>query len=241
MRATILPAIALVVAVPCPAGAQWRIAGFAGSASTARADVAVSTPPDTAVVLDSVPFAHESWRPPIYYGWRVARHFGRAHWLGVEGEFLHAKAITRNTDLVRVHGRLAGATIDADVPVGAVLPRLEISHGLNFLLANAVVRVGLGADRGPGARVAVAARAGAGPTLPHVEATTLAGARADEYRIGGIGWQVAGGLDVRVWSRLSAIAELKWTGTHQALDVGPTVITVPLRTVHVAIGAGWRF
>jgi hypothetical protein len=239
MRAAILSALGLIVAA-APAGAQWRVAAFAGNARTARADIAVAAPPHTAVGLDGVPFDDESSRSPIYYGLRVGRHFARAPWFGIEGEFMHAKAITRATDVVRVHGRFDGVAIDADLPVGTVLPRFELSHGLNFVLANAVVRLGLGADRGPDARVAVTARAGAGATVPHVEATAE-GARADEYRVGRIGWQVAGGIDVRLWSGVSALTEVKWTGTNQQLDVGAASITVPIRTVHVVAGAGWRF
>ena len=239
-RLAILPAAILLVLGPCPAAGQWRVAAFVGNASTANADISVTSRPATAVVLDDVRFDDASSRSPIYYGWRAARHFTGAPWFGIEGEFMHAKAITRAADVVRVRGRLDGAAIDADVPVGTVLPRFELSHGLNFLLANAVVRIGVAGDRGPDARVALTARAGAGPTVPHVEAT-VAGAREDAYRIGRIGWQVAGGAEVRAWSRLSIVTELKWTGTNQELEVGPAVIAVPLRTVHVVMGAGWRF
>lgn len=240
MRPGTLSAACLLLAA-WPASAQWRVAAFAGHASTAPADVTVTAlARDTAVVLADVPFAGDSSRSPIYYGWRVSRAFGRVPWLAIEGEFIHAKTITHPGDVVHVRGRLDGAPVDAERPVGTVLPRFALSHGLNFLLANAVARVDVGGTSAAPARLALTARAGVGPTLPHVEAT-FAEAREDAYHTGRAGWQVAGGVEARVTAHLWAIAELKWTATRQAVGVGDATIAAAMRTRHAVAGLGWQF
>jgi hypothetical protein len=57
--------------------------------------------------------------------------------------------------------------------------------------------------------VAVTARAGLGPMLPHAE-TTVANESREQYESGGVGYQLAAGVDVRLIGWLSAIADYKF-------------------------------
>ena len=226
--------------LPGSAMAQWRAAAFLGDAATGPADLAVTSPgADTAATLSDVRLDDESFRSPVYYGWRIGRSFARVPWLGIEGEFIHAKVVSRAADVVRVRGRVEGATVEGDRPVGSVLPRFALSHGFNFLLLNAVARLPLGAD-GPRARVVLTGRGGAGPTLPHVEAS-VGDDRADAYQWGRVGGHAAAGVDAGVTHRLSVTAEIKWTATRQAVSIGESRVSGTLRTRHLANGLAWQF
>src|SRR5215510_5468775 len=83
------------VLVATPASAQWSITGFFGDASTSPTNLTIrSADTDTELDLGPVSFVDESSRSPWYYGWRVTRGFEKCPWLGIEAQFIHAKAIS---------------------------------------------------------------------------------------------------------------------------------------------------
>jgi hypothetical protein len=131
--------------------------------------------------------------------------------------------------------------VSGDRTLGTVLPRFEVSHGLNFLLVNAVVRFDIRQiTNGTPGRVVIIGRAGAGPTIPHVEATTFDGRVEDGYQLGRIGWQGAGGVQVKLVGRLGAVAEAKITYTRGKLDVAGAEIASSFRTRHIVAGLAWQ-
>lgn len=224
-----------------PAAAQWQVTAFLGDAATSVTAVTVTDPTrDTAVTLERVRFDDASFEPPLYYGGRLTRFFTDVPWLGVETEFIHAKAISRPTSTTRLRGRLEGVAVDADRPLNTVVQRLALSHGLNFLLANAVLRVRPGGGDPRQARVLLTGRVGVGPTLPHLEAD-VNDARVDEYRRGRLAWQAAAGAEWRIADRLLLVGELKWTRTRQRLEVGSSELETTLGTRHAVGGLAWRF
>jgi hypothetical protein len=119
-----------LVLLASPVSAQWHVTAFLGDAETSpgRLDVR-SASSDASVVVEPVGLRDESFDSPWYYGARLTRRFERAPRLGLEVEFIHAKAIADPSQLVRVHGRLDGRELDGQQPLGAILPRFELSHG----------------------------------------------------------------------------------------------------------------
>jgi hypothetical protein len=223
------------------ARADWVAAAFLGQAhtlsSTARVDV-----PDRRTHLEiDADYRGESFTSPQYYGYRVMWIPDRHRWLGIEGEYIHAKVLTETGRTVPVRGTLEGVPIQGSLRVADAVQRLAMTHGLNFLLANVVLRHELGPTSGSGGRrLALAARAGLGPTVPHAESTVLNALR-DQYEGGGLGAQVAGGIDVLVWRRLGAIGEYKFTWAKPQLGVAGGTAEIPSRTHHFAFGLSYRF
>ena len=196
---------------PAVADAQWYVAGYLGTNRTLAAPVTIEQPArNTSLTFSDVTFEARPFKSPQYYGVRVGRLFGDRRRFGVEFEWLHPKAYADTSQVVHITGRLAGVNVDTMARMDTVVQRYAMSHGMNFALVNAVVRVPL-AETGNGfaSRVAITARAGAGPMVPHAE-NTVSGESREQYEAGGIGYQVAGGLDVRLVGRLSAMADYKF-------------------------------
>ncbi|MBI4885772.1 MAG: hypothetical protein HY824_01645, partial [Acidobacteria bacterium] len=155
-------AIAGLLSAPATARADWTAAAFLGHAATRPSTITLTQPDrQTQVEIAGVTYRGESFRSPQYYGVRLT-WIPDGRWFGVEGEWIHAKVFAETQRAVRVRGTLAGAPIDASRPLSSVVQRLAMSHGLNFLLANVIVRREFGpAGAGGTRRIAVVARAGA--------------------------------------------------------------------------------
>jgi hypothetical protein len=224
-----------------PATAQWSVSAFLGNAWNASGTLDVVAPPATELKLQDVRYDDKSFKSPVYYGARVARFFRRPSWLAVEGEFIHLKAITNPAQTVSASGRFDGRLVSGPAEMGEFLPHFELSHGLNFLVANVVARVPVvrsgTATESP--RVSLTIRGGMGPTLPHVEGE-FQGQVENSYQFSRLGWQAAAGVQTRVVGRLVALSEIKWTSTHQRVDIGDTTIDGPFRARHFIVGLGWE-
>ena len=234
----LLPVLLAPFLLATPASAQWSVTAYLGDATTSasRFDVR-SSAADTALVVEPIAFDDESFRSPLYYGVRLTRRFERASWFGLEAEFIHAKAITDPSRLVRARGRFNGDDLDGQQRLGAILPRFELSHGLNFLLANAVFHWPNPHD--DRARINVLGRLGMGPTFPHVESTFLT-EKEDAYQRGRVAFAGALGAEVRLANRLSALVELKVTRTRQRVHAGSAEIEGVFTTRHLVAGLTWR-
>ena len=198
------------------ASADWLIAGYVGAAHTASTTLRVT--PDAAPPFDlsRVDFRGESWHAPIYYGYRVGWRSEEAPF-GIEAEFTHAKTIA----------------VDTRSPS---LTHFAQSHGLNFVLANATYQ----RRAGCAGRCVVVGRAGAGITIPHVEATYL-GTSVSAYQFGGPAFQIGAGLEVAVHRGLTAIADGRLTSARVTDDLRGATLSSSFKTWHVTFGAGWRF
>jgi hypothetical protein len=225
---------------PTPlASAQWSVSAFTGNAATASNRVRIaSTSEQTDVTLDDIPYRDESSKSPVYYGARVMRQFHRAPWLGLEAEFVHVKVIADTQSDVRVLGTLDGTPTDAVRRLGEILPRFEMSHGLNLILANVVARRSL-SSAGAARRVAIVGRAGFGPTVPHVEAT-FHREHEDAYQFGRAALDVAVGAEVALTSRLLAAGEVKGVFTRQVVQIGTSELSGSFRTLHLVAGLRWQ-
>jgi hypothetical protein len=200
-----------LLALPRTASAQWYVAGYLGANRTLAAPVTIDQPSrGTSLTFNDVTFTARPFTSPQYYGVRGGRMFGEQRRFGIEVEWLHPKAYADIEKVVQITGRVAGVDVHTTAPMNTFVQHYAMSHGMNFILFNAVLRAPLNDDgAGLASRVALTARAGAGPMVPHAE-TTVANESREQYEGGGIGYQLAGGVDIRLVGWLSAIADYKF-------------------------------
>ncbi len=212
-----------------PAFADWTIAGFLGAANTRASSLTLTIPTEaTDVSLSPIRYASESLEAPVYYGYRVA-FFPRSGWLGIEGELIHVKVVADTTRTVRVHGMWRGAPVDETMRLSSVIGDFSITHGVNLLLVNAVMR------RRTSPHWTFTARLGAGGSVPHPE-STIGGQHVEGYEWGAISIQGAAGLELRLGSGLSLVGEYKLTRSVQDVTVAQGTARTPLTTHHVVAG-----
>ncbi|HSL22021.1 MAG TPA: hypothetical protein VK886_10835 [Vicinamibacterales bacterium] len=214
---------------------QWVAGVYAGAMHTTPAEIKIAQPAVTsALTFPDVPFRGESWDPPIYYGYRLGHALPGVPWLFLEGEFIHGKVFARGSEAGRGAGVRNGVAV-GDVQFAAVVQGFSMSHGLNFILINAAVRRPL-----PGGRVTVVGRGGAGPLLPHAE-TEVEGRSREGYELAGAGLQASGGVELRMWRRLSVLADYKWTRARVEVSVDRGSATSTLRSHHFVLGLAAEF
>ena len=232
----------LVLCLPSSAHADWITSAFLGHVWTRSSTVTLTLPDrQTAVEIAGVEYRAESFESPQYYGYRVTWVPDRHRWIGIEAEVIHAKVFAEADRSVRFRGTLRGVEVDASLPLSSVVQRLAMSHGLNFILANVALRREFGPVDVQGThRFVVVARAGAGPTVAHAE-SAVEHVNSEHYQGGGLGTQVAGGLEATVWRRLAVLGEYKFTWASPQLDVAGGQATVPARSHHVVAGLAYRF
>jgi opacity protein-like surface antigen len=235
-------ALAVVVAVlsPSAARADWMLSGFLGGAKTQSSSIDLSLPAQgTQLQLGGVEYRGESFHSPQYYGVRLTRTVGP--WLGIEGEFIHAKVFAEVDRDVHATGTRYGAPISADVRLSSVVQRLSMSHGLNFILVNVAARRGFGPANASGAhRIVGVVRAGAGPTMPHAE-SHLDNETMEQYEGGGLGVQVGGGVELALGHGVGALGEYKFTEASPEIDVAGGTAKIPSRTHHFVFGVLFKF
>jgi len=197
------------------ADAQWYVAGYLGANHTMPATVSIDQPSlGTSLHFDDVTFVARPFTSPQYYGLRCGHLFGDERRWGLEFEWLHPKVYAEVERAVYVTGRSVGVTVDTTTRMDTFVQHYAMSHGMNFALVNVVARRAVGAA----SRLAVIGRAGAGPMLPHAE-TTVAGRSREQYAGAGLGFQVAGGVDVRLVGWLSAIADYKFAHARPQISI----------------------
>jgi len=235
-------ALAVVVALcsPSVARADWILSGFLGAASTQSSTIDLSLPGQrTQLQLEGAEYRGESFQSPQYYGVRLTRTVGP--WLGIEGEFIHAKVFAEVERDVRATGTRHGAPLSADVRLSSVVQRLSMSHGLNFILVNVAARRGFGPTNASSRhRIVGVVRAGAGPTMPHAE-SHIDDVTMEQYEGGGLGVQVGGGIEVLLGHGIGALGEYKFTAASPEIDVPGGTATIPSRTHHFVFGVLVKF
>ncbi len=196
---------------PRTVSAQWYVAGYLGTNHTMPASVSIEQPSiGTSLEFSDVTFNARPFQSPQYYGLRVGCLFGERRRWGVEFEWVHPKLYADTSRTVQVAGRSGGAVVDTTIAMDAFVQRYAMSHGMNFALVNLLTRVPIAhASRGLPSRIALTARAGAGLMLPHAE-STVGGQSREQYERGGFGFQLAGGIDLRLVGRLSATLDYKF-------------------------------
>jgi lipid A oxidase len=230
-------AVALAFLAGSPAFADWNIDAYLGVPHTLSSPLRLQHPPDTDVVFESVSYRGEPFTFPLYYGYR-AGYFSNRHF-GLEGELIHLKMFSDPSEVVGRNGRIGGRAVMDAAPLGDVVQRFSISHGLNLVFVNAVVRAPVRRASSDG-RVSWVARVGAGPTVPHAE-SMIAGITEEHYEVGRIAIQAAGGVELKIARGAHVIGEYKFTRTAQRVGVAGGTASARFATHHVVFGAGYRF
>ena len=223
----------LILLLPLPLQAEWITSAYLGKAYTHSADIQVVHDPVTDVSFNNVEFDDRSFDGPLYYGVRAGYMFRPA--IGAEGEFIHLKAYARVNDPVIASGVLQGVgRITTPLPPSVVLAQYNVSHGLNLLIGNFVLRPAL-ADR-----LDLTFRAGLGVSIPHPEIRAF-DATLDEYQWHGTAVQLGSGLEFELTPRLFWLGEYKFTSTSPRFEVGGGTVQSSFTTHHFVTGVGLRF
>jgi hypothetical protein len=198
-----------------PAHAEWTLAAYLGTAWTRSASLTIERPASNGQArLTGVAFESRSFESPPYYGYRLGWFNGRSG-IGAEAELIHLKVYARPETL------------------GANVRRFSLSHGLNLLLANAVVRRSLVSSH----RASATARFGAGVTIPHAE-SDIGGVTQEQYEWGSLALQAAIGTEVRLARRARVLAEYKLTTAAPTVSVAGGTIQARYLSQHLAAGLG---
>ena len=62
----------------------------------------------------------------------------------------------------------------------------------------------------------------------------------ERYEVGAPAWQVGAGLEIRLWRRLYADSELKYTRTREQVDVAGGTAESLLKSTHLLAGIAWH-
>ena len=226
--------IAGMIVIPARLEAQWLVSAYGGAVHTQASDVRVDQPVEgTSLLFADTALESRSFESPEYYGYRVGHGVPRVDWLFVEAEVIHAKVYVRSPQQTLGSGLLNHAAASG-VPFAAVVDDFNLSHGLNFIFVNALMR------REIYERVTAMARIGAGPVLPHTE-SVVRGQRREHYELAGAGVQLSAGAEVLVWRTLAVAAEYKWTRAQPQVTLAVGSLSLPATSHHVVLGIAAQF
>ena len=203
---------------------------YGGVALTQDDDLRLQQSGGTDLTFHGVSYRGRDFASPPYYGGRLAYFPGeRSHW-GFGAEFFHAKMYLETGKTVHVIGTRAGAPVDAAERIDNTIESFNISHGLNFLMAEAIYRW-FPAERGKEflGRFQPYIGAGIGAVIPHVE-TTIGGLHFEQYEWRGPGVQGFAGTNFDLLKHLSLFVEYKFTYANlDKLDIpGGSIEIMPL-------------
>jgi lipid A oxidase len=189
-----------------------------------------------------VSYRTKDWESPIYYGGRVTYFLPQqSHW-GFGLEFFHVKVYLKTEDIVRVSGTRMGVPISASERVGDTIDSFNISHGLNFLSADATYRWFFG-NRGKDflGQLQPYIGGGIGVAIPHVE-STLGGVHFEEYQFHGPACQAFAGLNFDLSKHWGVFSEYKFSYVDlDRLNTSSGSFGLAPMTHHFAAGLSFRF
>ncbi len=224
------------------ARAEFVASLFSGMALTENNDLRLKQNSGTDLTFHGVSYDGKDFQSPIYYGARLTYFLSeKSHW-GFGLEFFHAKLYLNTDETVRVTGTRDGARVDDHERVGDTIEAFNMSHGFNFLTADAMYRWFLG-QRGQDflGRFQPYVGAGIGAVIPHVE-STIGGVHFEQYQWHGPGVQFFTGLNFDLARHWSLFVEYKMSYTdldHLSIPGGSIDLTP--WTHHLVTGLSFRF
>lgn len=223
-----------------PMRGEAYAAGYIGGARTNAATVVLEqADPFVRLNLQKVPLSGKSFQSPIYYGYRAGYYFTRH--VGIEGEFIHVKIYADLHQPVEIRGTFRGNEVREQAPMSRYADQFEVSHGLNIVLVNVILRRSLAGSSDPAkAAIALVARAGAGPTIPRPEVIVL-GTPGGAYEAGPLAAQAAAGVTLRLWRGLAVLTEYKYTFTPTAFTIPNGRASLHVHSHHVVTGFAVHF
>jgi hypothetical protein len=218
------------------------LAAWLGVAHTQDSSLRISQPAlGTDLKFDRIGFEGRSFDPPLYYGFRVGLFARRLPYVGFETEFIHLKVYAKPARVTSVEGVHLGQPAGGQIPLGEIVQRYSISHGVNLLLFNLAGRYRVKGDSADGrSRFILSARIGIGPTIPHTE-STIDGQNQEQYEGGALAFQIGGGAEARLKGGLYAIGEYKFTRTRQTGKIFSGEAESLLRSHHGVAGLSYHF
>lgn len=179
--------------------------------------------------LRAVSFRDRSFEMPLWYSVRAGWRLPRPSWLALGVELIHPKMYARTGDTRRIVGTHDGAAIDTVVVVNRHLRRFDVSHGENYLVAEAIAHRALAGFEGY-------AGLGLGPVIAHPENVVDGKANRERYELAGLG--VLGLLGVRILPtpRLGLQAEYKVSRAALEVSLAEGHARLTERTHHVSAG-----
>jgi hypothetical protein len=238
MRLLIFSVLCLLSSTP--ASAEWNVAAYVGGTRTHNSVITFDQPSqNTRVLFRDVSYSGQDFEGPLYHGARGGYVFGRT--FGLEAEFIHMKVFADVNRTVQVDGRAGNQGFSGRLPMNTLVQRFSISHGLNLLFGNIVLRRNfrIPEDENIG-RILLNSRFGFGATFPHPEIQAL-GFTQEGYQDGRPAFQTGTGLEVRVWKKLYALGDYKFTFTWQKLDIPDGTAEAILATHHIIFGTALHF
>jgi len=197
-----------------PAHAEAFVDIYTGKSYTRDADVRIRQKGlGNDFRVEDVAFDDDSFRDPPYYGGRVGYFFERYPWLGVAIDFVHFKMSADTSETKHFTGTLGGAPLDARLPMNTIVHRFDITHGVNYVTVNGLVRHSLltDAERFPHGRIQLFAGAGLGPVVTHAENTIQNVHNQGSYEVAGLGVQGFAGVRTMLFKYVGVFAQYRFT------------------------------
>src|SRR4051812_8380507 len=223
-----------------PAASETNLVVYLGGAHTQNSSLTLHSTAANQLTFHDLPYEGKSFESPLYYGGRVGHYFFRH--FGIESEFIHLKLYANTAERVLVTGTFGGARVNTTTPMSTYASRFSISHGNNLLLFNGVYRQDFFRDGDPKklGKLLLTVRAGAGPTIPHVE-VAFGNDSYESYFLGRPAIQVGAGGEWKLWRGLYADGEYKFTHNAQRVDVGSRFFKVDANSHHGVFGVSVHF
>lgn len=155
---------------------------------------------DERLLFRNVSWEGRSFTPPLYWGVRYTRLLKKDGSLeiGIGAEFVHLKAYLQTERAVQGEGVWQGAT----PTLGDVIESFSISHGVDLLLANLVIK------RGP-----ILGQIGYGINISHFESTLTGFPHLEGTEFGGDAFQAGLGVHLPIWQSIYFFAGYRFSAT----------------------------
>ncbi len=192
----------------CSSRAEFVFSIFSGGSIVEDNDLTLHQP-GTDLTFHGASYKSKDLKGPFYYGARLSYFLPEhSHW-GFGVEFFHSKMYLDTDATVHVTGTRGGAPVDGSERVDNTVQAFSISHGLNFLTADAIYRFFL--DQ-PGksflGRFQPYLGAGIGVAIPHVE-SSIGNVTFEEYQLDGPAFIGFTGVSFDIVKHWAVFAEYK--------------------------------
>jgi Opacity protein and related surface antigens len=120
----------------------WNLSLFTGGSATRSSDVRLlQHATHTDATFHGVNWAGKPFSGSVYYGYRVGTFFKNTPRVGMELEFLHAKAYAKVQENRRITGTWHGQPVDETAPMDSRVQEFRITNGINTISLNLLYRV----------------------------------------------------------------------------------------------------
>jgi lipid A oxidase len=222
---------------------EFVISAFTGIAVTENNDLRLKQNGGTDLTFHGASYHGRDFENPPFYGGRILYFLPNKSPWGFGVEYFHSKMYLDTGKSVQVTGTRAGVPVNDIEPISDSINHFSISHGLNFITADAFYRWSLG-HRGEDflGRFQPYLGAGVGVVIPHVETQIVGGPFEEDYQFHGPSVLAMAGLNFDITKHLSLFTEYKFSYAHLgAMQVPNGAISVDPMTHNFISGISFRF